>query len=109
MANTFKVYCEKIDLENIDLKKVYTFEEFEYINNQLKTRTIQLNRKPVNLFKYKNGKLIPIPQTPYAREKVVAKIVRGNWNIEIHQNGGVTSLQGGFNFNVGGQKTIRAP
>ncbi|CAB4395772.1 unnamed protein product [Rhizophagus irregularis] len=111
MANISKVYCEKIDLENIDLKKVYTFEEFEYINDQLKTRTIQLNGKPVNLFEFENGKLIPMPQTPYAREKVVSEIVRqlANWNIETHQNGGVTSSQGGFNFNVGGQRTIRAP
>ena len=54
-----KVYCEKIDLENLDLKKVYTFEEFEYINEQFKTRTIQLNGKPINLFEYENGKLIP--------------------------------------------------
>ncbi|CAB4401756.1 unnamed protein product [Rhizophagus irregularis] len=96
---------------NRNLKKVYTFEEFEYINDQLKTRTIQLNGKPVNLFEYKNGKLIPMPQTPYAREKVVAEIVGQlrNWNIETHQNGGVTSSQGGFDFNVGGQRTIRAP
>src|SRR5436190_4861086 len=111
MVNMFKVYCEKIDLENLDLKKVYTFEEFEYINDQLKTHTIQLNGKPVNLFEYENGKLIPMPQTPYAREKVVSEIAAQlrNWNIETHQNGGVTSSQGGFNFNVGGQKTIRAP
>ncbi|PKY29580.1 hypothetical protein RhiirB3_530575 [Rhizophagus irregularis] len=110
MANTFKVYCgvilncEKIDLENIDLKKVYTFKEFEYINDQLKTRTIQLDGKPVNLFEYKNGKLIPMPQ-------VVAEIVRqlGNWNIETHQNGRITSSQGRFDFNVGGARTLRAP
>ncbi|POG57898.1 hypothetical protein GLOIN_2v1735711 [Rhizophagus irregularis DAOM 181602=DAOM 197198] len=80
MANMSKVYCEKIDLKNLDLKKVYTFEEFEYINDQLKTRTIQLNGKPFC-----------------------------NWNFETHQNGGVTSSQGGFDFNVGGQRTIRAP
>ncbi|CAB4389306.1 unnamed protein product [Rhizophagus irregularis] len=111
MANISKVYCEKIDLENIDLKKVYTFEEFEYINDQLKTRTIQLNGKPVNLFEYENGKLIPMPQTPYARGKVVLEIGRqlANWNIETRQNGGVTFSQGGFNFNVGGQRTILAP
>src|SRR5581483_3255023 len=98
MANTFKVHCEKIDLENIDLNKFYTFKEFEYINDQLKTRTIQLNGKPVNLFEYKNGKLFPMPQVPNARETVVAEIVRqlGNWNFETHQNGRVTSSQGGF-------------
>ncbi|RIA92277.1 hypothetical protein C1645_765391 [Glomus cerebriforme] len=52
-----------------------------------------------------------MPQTPYFREKVVAETVRqlGNWNIETHQNGGVTSSQGGFDFNVKGQRTIRAP
>jgi Uma2 family endonuclease len=106
-----KVYCEKIDLENLDLKRVYTFEEFEYINDQLKTRTIQLNGKPINLFEYENGKLIPMPLTPYARAKIVSEIGRqlANWNIETHQNGSVTLSQGGFDFNVGGMRTIRAP
>ncbi|RIA82541.1 hypothetical protein C1645_862467 [Glomus cerebriforme] len=111
MTNMSKVYCEKIDLENIDLKKIYTFKEFEYINNQLKTRTIQLNRKSVNLFEYKNGKLIPIPHVSNARETVVSEINRqlGNWNLETHQNGRVTSSQGGFDFNIEGTRTIQAP
>ncbi|CAG8684045.1 3880_t:CDS:2 [Cetraspora pellucida] len=44
-------------------------------------------------------------------ETVVSEIARqlANWNIETHQNGRVTSSQGGFNFNVGGVRTIRAP
>ncbi|GBC09868.1 hypothetical protein RclHR1_09180002 [Rhizophagus clarus] len=106
-----EVYREKIDLEKIDLEKVYTFEEFEYANDQLRTRTIQLNGKPINLFEYENGELIPMTQVPNARETVVAEIVRqlGNWNINTHQNGRVTSSQGGFNFNVEGVRTIRAP
>ncbi|CAB4387494.1 unnamed protein product [Rhizophagus irregularis] len=101
MTNTSKVYCEKIDLENIDLKKVYTFKEFEYINDLLKTRTIQLNGKSVNLFECEDGKLIPMPQVPIARETVVLEIGRqlGNWNIETHQNGRVTLSQGGFDLN----------
>jgi Uma2 family endonuclease len=111
MAKMSKVYSEKIDLEKLDFRRVYTFEEFKYTNEQFKTRTIQHNGKPTNLFEYENGKLIPMPQTPYAREKVVPEIGRqlANWNIETHQNGGVTSSQGGFNFNVEGQRTIQVP
>ncbi|PKC03504.1 hypothetical protein RhiirA5_451186 [Rhizophagus irregularis] len=52
-----------------------------------------------------------MPQVPIARAAVVAEIVRqlGNWNIETHQNGRITSSQGGFDFNVGGARTLRAP
>ncbi|CAB5395410.1 unnamed protein product [Rhizophagus irregularis] len=47
---------------------------------------------------------------PIARAAVVAEIVRqlGNWNIETHQNGRITSSQGRFDFNVGGARTLRA-
>src|SRR3954447_6600324 len=75
MVNMSKVYCEKIDLENIDLKKVYTFEEFENINNKT-----QLNRKPVNLFEYKNGKLIPIVAEIALQKKLI------KYNEETLQN-----------------------
>ncbi|RHZ53530.1 hypothetical protein Glove_441g113 [Diversispora epigaea] len=74
MANMFKVYHKKVDLENLDLKKIYTFEEFTYINDQLKTRTIEIDEEPINLFEFDNEKLIPMPQAPYAIEKVVSKI-----------------------------------
>ncbi|PKY46464.1 hypothetical protein RhiirA4_519787 [Rhizophagus irregularis] len=52
-----------------------------------------------------------MPQVPIARETVVLEIGRqlGNWNIETHQNGRVTLFQGGFDFNVGGARTILAP
>jgi hypothetical protein len=57
-----KVYCKKIDLENLDLNEVYTFKEFEYINDQLKNRALEINAKPINLFKFDHGTLIPMPQ-----------------------------------------------
>ncbi|RHZ81926.1 hypothetical protein Glove_116g30 [Diversispora epigaea] len=107
----FKVYHKKVDLENLDLKKVYTFEEFTYINDQLKTRTIEIDEEPITLFEFDNGKLIPMPQVPYAIEKVVSKISfqLEYWNMSTNQNGGVTTSQGGFNFYIGGKRTIRAP
>ncbi|CAG8820072.1 33569_t:CDS:1, partial [Racocetra persica] len=50
---------------------------FEFINDQLKTHTLDINRQPVNLFNFdKNGKLIPIPQLLYSREIVATKIIR---------------------------------
>ncbi|CAG8546099.1 16104_t:CDS:2 [Cetraspora pellucida] len=107
-----KVNDEKIDVNNLNLDRSYTIEEFEVINDQVKTRTLEIDGHPVNLFDLdKNGKLIPMPQSPYSREKVVAEIVRqlGDWNIWTQQNGGVTSSQGGFDFDIGGGKTIRAP
>ncbi|CAJ0643222.1 15667_t:CDS:2 [Entrophospora sp. SA101] len=46
------------------------------INDQLKTRILEIVGHPVNLFDLdKNGKLIPMPQSSYSREKVVAEIV----------------------------------
>ncbi|CAJ0878505.1 10152_t:CDS:2 [Entrophospora sp. SA101] len=107
-----KANGKKIDFNNLNLDRSYTLEEFEFINDQLKTRILEIDGHPVNLFDLdKNGKLIPMPQSPYSREKVVAEIVRqlSNWNIWTRQNGGVTSSQGGFDFDVGGGKTIRAP
>nr|CAG8647497.1 1971_t:CDS:2 [Entrophospora candida] len=107
-----KANDKKIDFNNLNLDRSYTIEEFEFINDQLKTRILEIDRHPVNLFDLdKNGKLIPMPQSPYSREKVVAEIVRqlSNWNIWTRQNGGVTLSQGGFDFDVGGGKAIRAP
>ncbi|RHZ78324.1 hypothetical protein Glove_166g220 [Diversispora epigaea] len=100
-----KANRNKIDFDNLDLNRSYSLEEFEFINDQLKTRTLEIDGQPVNLFELdKKGRLIPIPQTPYSRrEKVVAEIVGQlrNWNIQNHLNGGVTSSQRGFNFDVG--------
>ncbi|CAG8724344.1 8372_t:CDS:2, partial [Acaulospora morrowiae] len=75
----------KIDINNLDLDCLYTLEEFEFINNQLKTHTLEIEGQPVNLFDFdRNRKLIPMPQSPFSREL------------------------GGFNFAVGGVETIRA-
>ncbi|CAG8713665.1 40352_t:CDS:2 [Gigaspora margarita] len=100
---------QKIDLNDLDLNCSYTFEEFEYINDQLKYHTFEINGQPVNLFEHdKNGNLIPMPQSTINMEAVVSEIVRqlGNWNIQTGQGGAVTSSQGGFNFHVGGRRTI---
>ncbi|CAG8724172.1 1822_t:CDS:2 [Acaulospora morrowiae] len=102
----------KIDLDNLNLSRTYTFEEFEFINKQLETRTLEINGQPVSLFDLdKNGKLVPMPQATHCMEVTVAEIVRqlGDWNIQTRQNGDVKTSQGGFNFNVGGQRMIRAP
>ncbi|CAG8627466.1 10212_t:CDS:2 [Diversispora eburnea] len=103
---------QKIDLNDLDLNRIYTFEEFEYINDQLKYHTFEINGQPVNLFELdKNGKLIPMPQATINMEAVVLEIGRqlGNWNIQTGQGGVVTSSQGGFNFHVRGGRMIRAP
>ncbi|CAG8506885.1 16188_t:CDS:2 [Acaulospora colombiana] len=102
----------KIDLANLDFSRTYSFEEFELINEQLKTRTLEVNGQPVNLFDLdKNGKLVPMPQATHCMEVTVSTIVGElyNWNVQTRQNGLITTSQGGFNFSVGGQITIRAP
>ncbi|CAG8470948.1 3079_t:CDS:2, partial [Racocetra persica] len=71
---------------------------------RLKTRTLEIDGQPVNLFDLdKNSKLIPMLQSLYSREIVVAEIVRqlAKW--------GVTSSQGRFDFDVGCGRMIRAP
>ncbi|CAG8714372.1 5619_t:CDS:2, partial [Racocetra persica] len=70
-----QVHKHKIDLDNLDFNRSYTLEEFEYINEQLKTCTLIVDREPVNLFELdEKGHLIAIPQTPYYREKFVFEI-----------------------------------
>ncbi|CAG8457482.1 16467_t:CDS:2 [Funneliformis caledonium] len=101
MSKTSKAYDQQIDLDNLDLKRTYTLEEFEYINNQLKNRTLEIDGKPINLFELdENGKLIPMPQATYNMELVVTEIARqlSNWNIFTRQGGSVTTSQGGFKF-----------
>ncbi|GBC25885.2 hypothetical protein GLOIN_2v1770913 [Rhizophagus irregularis DAOM 181602=DAOM 197198] len=96
MAKTPKACNQEIDLNNLDLKRSYTLEEFEYINNRLKNYTLEIDGHPVNLFELdENGKLVPMPQTPCRREQVAAEITRqlANWNIQTQQGGGVTSSQ----------------
>jgi len=102
----------KLDPLDLDLDRTYTLEEFEDINEQLKTQTLEIGEEPVDLFELDaSGKLIPMPQTPFCKETVVAEIVRqiGMWNIYTNQGGGVTASQGGFNFDTGRGQTIRAP
>ncbi|CAG8784062.1 12578_t:CDS:1, partial [Racocetra fulgida] len=107
-----QVHKHEIDLDNLDFNRSYTLEEFEYINEQLKTRTLIVDGEPVNLFELdEKGHLIVMPQTPYCREKVVFEISRQleNWILSSRDGGGGTCSQGGFNFYVRGNRTIRAP
>jgi len=90
----------------------YTFEQFEELNDWLKTNELVIDEEPINHFELDSkGRLIPMPQTPYGKELAVEEIARqlGNWNIQTRQNGGVTTSQGGFNISTTGGRTIRAP
>jgi Uma2 family endonuclease len=103
---------KNINLDNLDLNRCYTVEEFELISKKLKFSSIEIKGQPVNLFELdKSGKLVPMPPTTISMEAVVGEIARqlGNWNVWTRQNGIVTTSQGGFDFNVGGQITVRAP
>ncbi|CAG8667100.1 8854_t:CDS:2, partial [Paraglomus occultum] len=82
----------KLDCLDLDLDRTYTLKEFEDINEQLKTQTLEIGEEPVDLFELDaSGKLIPMPQTPFCKETVVAEIEA-------------------FNFETGrGGRTIRAP
>ena len=87
----------KIDIDKLDLNRVYTFKEFEFINNELETHTLFIDGKPISQFELgKNGKLIPMPQSPISMEVVVAEIARqlGNWNVHTHQKGKLLLLRG---------------
>ncbi|CAG8758902.1 23442_t:CDS:2 [Gigaspora margarita] len=101
----------KLDLDNLDFKRTYTFEEFELANEQLRTRTLEIDGNPVDLIEFNKGKLLPMPQSPINMETVVHEISRqlGNWNVYTHQNGIITTSQGGFNFDISGRRTICAP
>ncbi|CAJ0829798.1 13149_t:CDS:2 [Entrophospora sp. SA101] len=99
------------DLDNLDLNRTYTFEEFEFINEQLKTYTLEINETPVDLFEFNKGKILPMPQNPISKEAVVCEISSQlrNWNVQTRENGIITTSQGGFDFNISGQRAIRAP
>ncbi|CAG8635126.1 1886_t:CDS:2 [Acaulospora morrowiae] len=89
----------QIDLANLDFSHTYSIEEFELINEKLKTCTLEVNGQPKPCSNATGHSLHG------------GEIVRqlGNWNIQTRQNGDVKTAQGGFNFSVGGQRTIRAP
>ena len=92
----------------IDLDRTYSLEEFEKINDALKTNEFQINGTPVSHFdRDVKGHLVPMPQSPIQKELVVGEIFRqlANWNIQTGQNGAPTTSQGGFDFGEG----IRAP
>jgi len=112
---------QSIDFYQLDLDRYYTIEEFEEINDWLKTKPVDLNEHSKNRFKdletishfeYENGYLIPMPETPIEKEGAVCEISRqlANWNIQTGENGVPTTSQGGFDFSVMlGDRTIRAP
>ena len=102
--------ADYLDLDNLDLDRAYTFNEFEIINDQLKNRSLKIELDnssepvPVNHFQLnKSGKLVPMPQSPITKELAVMEIARqlGNWNIQTNQNGAVTCSQGGFKIETG--------
>ena len=94
-----------MDLDNLDLNRTYTPEEFEIISDQLKYRSLIIDGEPICHFELnKSGKLVPIPPTVFRKEYAVASIVSQfhNWNEETRQKGAVTSSQGGFKLEGGG-------
>ncbi|CAG8626113.1 2895_t:CDS:2, partial [Paraglomus occultum] len=93
-----------LDLDNLDLNRAYTPQEFEIISDQLKYRSLIIDGKPIRHFELnKSGKLVPIPPTVFRKEYAVAEIVAQirNWNVETRQKGAVTSSQGGFKLEGG--------
>ncbi|CAG8490936.1 13949_t:CDS:2 [Acaulospora morrowiae] len=96
MSNSKNIY-EYLDLDNLDMNRAYSLEEFEIISDQLKYRTLIIDDEPIHHFELdKSGKLIPMPPTVFRKEYAVAKIVAQleNWNKESRQKGVVTSSQG---------------
>ncbi|KAL1920698.1 uncharacterized protein VTP21DRAFT_1075 [Calcarisporiella thermophila] len=99
-------------IDNYSPDRVYTIEQFEKINDWLKTHDIVIDGIPISHFERDlKGRLIPMPQSPISKEAVVAEILGQlrRWNICTQQNGIVTSSQGGFNFAVLGGREIKAP
>ncbi|CAG8768716.1 24904_t:CDS:1, partial [Racocetra persica] len=87
----------------LDLNHHYTFQEFEILNEKLKTcAPLEIKGQPIDLFEFDNsGKLIPMPLATIFVEVVIATIVGllHRWNKQTYQNGAITTSQGGFNFN----------
>ncbi|KAL1924423.1 uncharacterized protein VTP21DRAFT_4077 [Calcarisporiella thermophila] len=99
-------------IDNYRPDRVYTIEQFEKINDWLKTHALVIDKLPISHFEYDSkGRLIPMPQSPIRKELVVGEIFGQlrRWNIYSQQNGRPTCSQGGFNFAVLGGKEIRAP
>ncbi|RGB29094.1 putative restriction endonuclease-domain-containing protein [Rhizophagus diaphanus] len=94
-----KRFRKKIDIDSLDLERVYSIEEFEYISSLVKNRSLVIEGEPVDHFELSNtGKLIPIPPTTFKKELTVTKIANllEDWNITTRQKGVVTTSQGGF-------------
>ena len=92
--------------------RIYTFEQFELLNDWLETNELVIDETPINHFEFDSkGRLIPTPQKPIFMALVVAEICAQvcKWNIQTRQNGVVTSSQGGFNLSMTGGRTIRVP
>ncbi|CAG8797171.1 17979_t:CDS:2, partial [Racocetra persica] len=70
-----------------------------------------IDGNPVNLFEFNEGKLLPMPQKPIIMEAVACEISGQlrNWNVYTRQNGIITTSQGGFDFDISGQRTISTP
>ena len=86
----------------------YTIEEFEELNDWLKTNDLIINNLPISHFeRADDGHLLPIPLTPTQQEVAVVEIGSqlSNWNTTRLHHGRVT-LHGGYKF---GQDSIRAP
>ncbi|CAG8627474.1 4212_t:CDS:2 [Paraglomus occultum] len=91
---------------------IYTFKQFELLNDWLKTNELLIDNTPINHFELdKKGRLIPMLQTPIFKEATVGNIYGqlDRWNVQTRQNGVPTCSQGGFNLSTTGGRTIRAP
>jgi hypothetical protein len=99
----------------LDLKRKYTFKEFEFINNDAKKSPIKIDGQLISHFTFEDGKLSPVLQNPIALEAVIHEISRqlGNWNVSpfFNKHGIVTTSRGGFNFDAfgGRQQIIQSP
>ncbi|CAG8652527.1 16667_t:CDS:2, partial [Acaulospora morrowiae] len=97
-----------LDLDQLDLNRTYTLEEFEIISDQLKNRSLEIKVDselvPISHFELdKSGKLVPMSPTPIFKEVAVVEIYAQirNWNVQTGQNGAVTCSQGGFLIEMG--------
>jgi len=64
--------------------RIYTFKQFELLNDWLKTNELVIDKTPINHFELDSkGRLIPIPQTPIFREAVVGNIFGPNIRVDL--------------------------
>ncbi|CAG8553244.1 15719_t:CDS:2 [Dentiscutata erythropus] len=89
---------QKLDLKHPNLDNYYTLQDFELLNEHLKTCSpLEIDEQPIDLFELdKAGKLLPMPQATINVEAVVATIVAllDLWNEQTGQNGILTTSQG---------------